>query len=85
MDGFLIRPELALSTRRVPLLTYRGWELYLGERDFCCVTGEIRIPFHPPLWRFWLADTQIVEVLVEGEDGRRLSDRFSTSDAFHSW
>lgn len=50
-DGFPVGPEFALSTRRVPLLTYGGCELYLGEKDFRCVIGEIRISFHPPFWR----------------------------------
>lgn len=53
MDGFPIRPEFALSTRGVPLLTLGGWELYLGEKAFCCVTKEIYISFHPPPQRLW--------------------------------
>lgn len=70
MDGFPVRPEFALSTRRAPLLTLGGWELYLGERAFHCVTGEIRIPFCPPPQRFWPVDAHITKLPVAGDDGQ---------------
>lgn len=83
--GFPVGPELALSTHQVSLLTYGGWELYLGERAFRCVIGEIRIPFHLPSRRSWPMDAQISEIPVEGEDGFRLSNGPNTSDAFFIW
>lgn len=83
MDRFLVGPEFALSTL-ILLLTFRGWELHLGERAFRCVTGDIRIPFHPPPWRFWPTNAHIVEVPVEDEDDQRLSDGPSTLNVFRS-
>lgn len=85
MDEFLAWLKFALLTRRVPLLTYGGWKLYLGERAFHYVTGEICIPFHPPSRRFWPVDAHITEVLVEYKGDRRLSNGPSTSNAFRSW
>lgn len=67
------------------MLTFKGWELYLRERAFRCVSGEIRIPVHPPLHRSCLIDAQISNFPLEGVDGFLLSDGPSTSDAFSAW
>lgn len=85
VDGYPAGPEVALSIRRVPLLTLGGWELYLGERAFRCVIGKIQIPPLPLIRRLWDLTTSIVEILMDGIDGRLLSDGPYTSEAFHTW
>lgn len=85
VDGYSVGLEVAFSTWHIPFLTLGGWELYLGERAFHCVTRDIHIPFHPLPRRFWDISAQIVDLPMEGADGRLFSDGPSTFDAFHSW
>lgn len=51
--GFPTRAEYLLSTRRIPLLTDGGWELYLEKRAIKSITGVIRVPFSLPARRYW--------------------------------
>lgn len=83
--SFLSGPEFALSTRRVPLLTYGGWELYPGERAFRYVSGEIRIPFHPYPRRSWPIEKQITEIPLEVVDGFLLSNGPNIIEIFTTW
>lgn len=85
VGGFLTRTEFFLSTRGIPLLTLGGWELYLGEKSFRCVLGEIRILVHSLLYRFWHEDAHISDIPLEIIDGFLLSDGPSTLEIFASW
>lgn len=85
MDRYPVGPEVALSICWVLLLTFGGWELYLGDKAFRCVTGEIQIPFHPPMRRQWDLFTLIIEHPLGGIYDKELSNGPCTSDPFRIW
>ena len=85
-DGYPTGVEYFISTRRVPLFTDGGWELYLGERAIRSTTGEIRIPILPPARRHWpVSQSPASEIPLLGVDGFDLSEGPCTQEIFQRW